>query len=103
MFRWIAAAIIAAALIASHGFAWRSGGAAEAARAARDAAEVQKRLDAAQTALRAQAAELEAYRQSQAALAREIEDAARSDPGAADRRPSDASRLRLQARWGSSR
>lgn len=48
---------------------------------------------------RAAAAQIEAMRASQAALAREIEDEARADPDAARRVPSPDSVRRLERRW----
>jgi hypothetical protein len=62
-------------------------------------ADLESDLAQVSAANRAAAAQIEAMRAAQAAIAREIEDEARNDPDAVHRIPSGDSLLRLKRRW----
>lgn len=97
--RWIALGAVLAALTVSHGYAYRQGKGAEAAR--HEAARQALQADLFDLADRhsALAADLAEARAAQDTLLTEFEDDARRDPGSADRRPSPDSLRRLEALW----
>lgn len=101
--RWIALGALVAGLTFSHGYAYRHGVAAEAARWAEAREKLQDQVfDLADRHSEA-AAELAALRAEQDTLAMEFEDAARADPDASSRRPSADSLRRLETLWRGAR
>lgn len=99
---WLAIAICAALAVA----AWRidanayaRGAAAEVARQQAATERLQGRFDAAAAQVADLSAKIEAYREASRKIGMEVENEFRADPGAVNRVPTDADRVRLRRWW----